>query len=414
MKILIVNFSDIEGGASRAANRLHKALLEAGVTSRMLVQSKSSDDFTVTGPETKIGKASAAIRPFLDSIPTKFYSNRTKTAFSPSWIPFCGLVDKINAFHPDIVHLHWVGEGMLHIKEIAKIKAPIVWSLHDMMPFTGGCHYDEDCEGYRKSCGTCRVLGSNKNVDLSRSVFNIKAETYRKINNLTVIGLSKWLEKCAAESTLFKGRKVVNLPNPLDTQIFSAVDKISARDIFNLPRDKKLVLFGAINTTSDPRKGFKELCEALTHIKGNDIELVVFGSSPPMTPQNFQFKTHYLGRLHDDASLKVLYSAADVMVVPSLQENLSNAIMESLSCSTPVVAFEIGGNSDMIEHQINGYLAKPFDTVDLAAGINWILSSSNHTELSQNARKKVAESFDSKIVIQKYIRLYKEILQCEY
>ncbi|MBW6453346.1 MAG: glycosyltransferase family 4 protein [Methyloprofundus sp.] len=410
MKILIVNTSDIQGGAARAAYRLHKALLAEGVDSQMLVQSKSSDDYTVIGPHTKFQKAMGKMRPTLDSIPVRRYPARTKTLFSPSWLPFAGLVDKINAINPDVVHLHWIAGGMMRIEDLAKIKAPIVWSLHDMWAFTGGCHYDEECAGYQKQCGTCPVLGSNKEQDLSRKIWLRKQDCFARLLNMTIIGLSKWLADCAASSSLFKNNPVVNLPNPIDTQIFAPFDQAAARRLFNLPQDKKLILFGAMGATSDPRKGFKELVQALDHLPAG-YELVVFGSSEPQTPQGFKQKVHYLGHLHDDVSLRVLYTAADVMVVPSLQENLSNAIMESIACGTPVIGFAIGGNADLIAHQQNGYLAKPFDTQDLAAGINWVLQHAHPEQLSQAARDKVLREFDSQVVAGKYVELYESVVK---
>lgn len=360
MKILIVNTSDIQGGAARAAYRLHKALLAEGVDSQMLVQSKSSDDFTVLGPQTKFQKAMGKLRPTLDSIPVRRYPERTKTLFSPSWLLFAGLVDKINSLNPDVVHLHWIAGGMMRIEDLAKINAPIVWSLHDMWAFTGGCHYDEECAGYQKQCGACPVLGSDKDKELSRKVWLRKQACFARLPNMTIVGLSKLVADCAASSSLFKSNPVVNLPNPIDTQIFAPFEQAEARKLFNLPHDKKLVLFGAMGATSDPRKGFQELAQALDHLPA-DYQLVVFGSSEPQTPQGFKQKAHYLGHLHDDVSLRVLFSAADVMVVPSLQENLSNAIMESLACGMPVVGFAIGGNADLIDHKQTGYLAKPFD-----------------------------------------------------
>jgi len=372
MKILIVSKSDIQGGAARAAYRLHHSLLAEGVDSQMLVQSKSSDDFTVIGLQTKFQKAIGIIRPTLDSIPVLRYKERTKTLFSPSWVPFSNVVERINEINPDVVHLHWITGGMMRIEDIAKIKAPIVWSLHDMWAFTGGCHYDEECAGYQKQCGACPVLGSQQDKDLSCKIWLRKQTAFAQLPNMTIIGLSKWLADCASSSSLFANNPVVNLPNPLDTDLFSPSDNTQARALFNLPADKKLILFGAMGATSDPRKGFKELAQALENLS-SDYELVVFGSSQPQTPQNFKQKAHYLGHLHEDVSLRVLYSAADAMVVPSLQENLSNAIMESLACGTSVVGFDIGGNADLIDHQINGYLAKPFETTDLAKGINWVL-----------------------------------------
>jgi len=411
MKILIVNISDKHGGASRAAYRLHKSLLAQKVDSQMLVQSKRSDDFTVEIiSNTNIQKGLNKLRLPIDSIPVRFYKYRTKTFFSPSWFGFSNVVDKINEINPDLVHFHWICDGMIKIEDLQKIKVPIVWSLHDMWAFTGGCHYDEECEAYKKECGNCKVLGSNKGNDLSRKIFNRKQKTFSQIENMTIIGLSKWLNECSKSSTLLKERRHVNLPNPIDTNIFKPFDKDKSRELWNLPKDKKLVLFGAVGATSDPRKGFDELSNVLNNIENKDIEFVVFGSSEPKESQNFGFKTHYLGRLTDNVSLMTLYSAVNMTIVPSLQENLSNVIMESLACGTPVIGFDIGGNSDMIIHKETGYLAKSFNTDDLACGIEWILTNENYDALCQNAREKVLKEFDSSIVAQKYIELYKEIL----
>ncbi|MFO7606150.1 MAG: glycosyltransferase family 4 protein [Desulfurivibrionaceae bacterium] len=410
MKILIVNTSDTQGGAARAAYRLHRSLLGADVDSQMLVQSKTSDDFTVTGSHSIIQKGLAIIRPTLDSIPVQLYKHRTKTRFSPSWLPFTGMVDRINALNPDIVHLHWICAGMMRIEDIAKINVPIVWSLHDMWAFTGGCHCDEGCGAYKESCGGCKVLGSTRAGDLSSSVLKRKHKAFRVVKNLTIIGLSQWMARCAAESSLFKNNKVVNLPNPLDSHVFSPVAQRTARDLLNLPKDKKIILFGAMIATSDPNKGFKELSESLNKLQRDDIEFVVFGSSEPIESQRFKFKTHYLGQLYDDISLRVLYSAADVMVVPSLQEAFCQTAAEAMSCGTPVVAFGATGLLDVVDHLTNGYLAKPFDIDDLANGIEWVLSAKNYIELSQNARDKVMRKFDSQVVAEQYLELYKDIL----
>ncbi|MBK2110244.1 glycosyltransferase family 4 protein [Francisella tularensis] len=411
MKILIVNTSDIQGGAARAAYRLHRSLLDANIDSQMLVQSKASDDCTVITEDSRLRRYLNKLRPIIDGLPVRKYKNKTKTLFSPSWFGFNNIVTKINKINPDIVHLHWINGGMLKIEDIAKIKAPIVWSLHDMWAFTGGCHYDEECQGFLKGCGNCKVLRSSSQNDLSKKVFKRKQKTFNIKKDITIIGLSSWLNECSKNSTLLKTKSHINLPNPIDTDIFKPFDKELSRKLWNLPKDKKLVLFGAMSATSDPRKGFKQLNQALQKIvKTDDIELVVFGSSKPTPAPDFDFKANYLGQLNDDVSLVTLYSAVDVMVVPSLQENLSNTIMESLSCSTPVVAFDIGGNNDMIGHKKNGYLAKPFDSQDLANGIEWVLANDNYVSLCENARYKVLREFDSKVVAEKYIQLYKETL----
>lgn len=413
MKILIVNTLDTEGGAARAAYRLHRSLLLQKVSSQMLVQNKISDDSTVLGPRTRTQKLMSKIRPFLDLLPLRYYKNKTQTLFSPSWVPFSDIVDRINAQNPDIVHLHWIGGALIRIEEIARIKAPIVWSLHDMWPFTGGCHYDEFCNLFKSQCGNCKVLGSPKYFDLSHDIFSRKQKTFSKKQNITIVGLSKWLASEASQSSLFKNFPVINLPNPIDIQAFSPFDKNQARELFNLPLNKKLILFGAMGATSDPRKGFKELSQALQELQNDDVELVVFGASQPEKNTFFKQKAHYLGRIHDDVALRLLYNTADVMVVPSIQENLSNAIMESLSCGTPVVGFNIGGNSDLIEHKINGYLADPFNVLDFARGIDWVIQFGSDKNLASNARHKVLETFENKIVAEQYINLYRDILQKE-
>lgn len=278
-----------------------------------------------------------------------------------------------------------------------------------MWGFTGGCHLNEGCENYKKNCGKCPVLGSNREKDLSRKVWRRKYASFSRLPKMTVIGLSKWLADCASSSSLFKNKNVTNLPNPISVDDFAPFDKVEARELLGLPKDRKFVVFGAMNATGDPNKGFKELSRALALLP-TDFELVVFGSSKPQTPQGFKQKSYYLGRLHDDVSLRVLYSAADAVVVPSRQENLSNTIMEAMACGRPVAAFSVGGNADLIDHLKTGYLAEPFDTKDLAHGINWMLNHSQPELLGNAARDKVLREFDSKVVAPNYIKLYQEAI----
>jgi len=228
---------------------------------------------------------------------------------------------------------------------------------------------------------------------------------------MTIVGVSKWLSNCSRNSTLLGNIRTLTLPNPLDTNTFKPSDKEKSRELWSLPKYKKLVLFGAIGGSNDFRKGFKELCEALHKLEDKDIELVVFGSIKPEIELDFGFKTHYLGHLHDDVSLVTLYSAADVMIVPSLQEAFGQTASESMACGTPVVAFGHTGLLDIIDHKKNGYLAKPFSTDDLSSGIEWILNNKNYEELCQKARNKVVGEFDSVVVAKKYIDLYEEILK---
>ncbi|MGZ0015673.1 glycosyltransferase family 4 protein [Yeosuana sp. AK3] len=409
MKILIVNFSDIKGGAARAANRLYKSLINEGIDAKMLVLAKQSNDKNTIGTKTNLQKRLVQFYGLINSLPLKNY--KITSPFSPSFSSSLKIVKKINKLNPDIVHLHWINAGMLRIEDFLKIKAPIVWSLHDMWALTGGCHYSGECVAYKESCGKCPILQSKNENDISNKQFKRKQKVFSRISNITIVGLSKWLEKNAKASMLFKEKDIFNLPNPIDTNVFKPYSKITSRKLLGLPIDKKLVLFCSMSATSHVRKGFTQLADALKEITNENLELLVLGSDKPDKPHEFGFKTHYFGHVNDDTNLVGLYNAADVIVVPSLQENLPNVIMEGLSSGIPVVAFAIGGNSDMIEHKKNGYLAIPYKTDDLARGINWVINHNDYFNLSMYAREKVLNNFDSKIVANKYIVLYSNILK---
>ena len=414
MRPLLLNTFEIDGGAAIATNRLHKGLRSIGVDSRLLVQSKKTDDTTVIGSSTKIGKAIARLRKHLDRLFVWSYRNKGRGLFSPANL-YDGLAGKVDEINPDIVHLFWVAGGFLKIETIKKIKRPIIWTLHDMWPFTGGCHYDEECGKFIDSCGGCPLLQSINNQDLSRKIWLRKQKSWRNVP-IVVVATSHWLADMARASSLFKDKRIEVLPNGLDTDKYKPSDKTVARSIYNFPLDKKLILFSAFDATSDKRKGNQFLVPALEKLSQEGwldmAELVIIGSSEPENPTDFGMKVHYMGRLHDEISQVLLYSAADVVVAPSMQENLSNTVMESLACGTPVVAFNIGGMPDMIEHKGNGFLATPFDFISLAEGISWVLSDDEkHQRLSNRARSLVVERFKLDVVANQYAALYQDVLQ---
>ncbi|MBU7008193.1 glycosyltransferase involved in cell wall biosynthesis [Peptococcaceae bacterium DYL19] len=295
-----------------------------------------------------------------------------------------------------------------------KINRPIIWTLHDSWAFTGGCHLPFDCVRYRDGCKKCPILNSSKEKDISSRVMERKQRAWKSIN-LTIVTPSKWLGECARSSMLFKNNRIETIPNGIDTGVFKPIGREVAREILSLPLDKKLLLFGAVNSTRDPNKGFQFLQQALQKMNssgwGDIAQALVFGGLEPANRLEIGLKTTFLGRLQDDISLALLYSAADVFVAPSIQENLPNTVMEALACGTPCVAFNIGGMPDMIEHQRNGYLARPFEADDLARGIAWALEDNSRREaLSHRAREKVEQEFDIKLIAGKYHELYREIL----
>lgn len=411
MKILLLSARDLRGGAARAAYRLHQGLLAAQVDSQMLVQNKLSDCNTVLAPKSKIQRGIAAIKPALDQLPLNLYRHRDRTSniYSSQWLPN-NIVAQIEQINPDVINLHWVNGGFMPIEALSKLKQPLVWTLHDMWAFTGGCHYSGACDRYIHSCGACPQLGSDRNWDLSRWNWGRKAKAWHNLN-LTVITPSKWLASCAKSSSLLGNFPVQVVANGIDPQVYQPHDPLFARKVFNLPIDKKIILFGALNSTQDRRKGFTLLRSALEHLKSAQqaaqIELVIFGASEPAQPINFGFKTHYVGQLSDDAALSLLYASADVFVAPSIQDNLPNTVLEALFCGTPCAAFNIGGMPDLIEHQQNGYLAQPEQTQDLAQGIDWILANDDrHQQLRMNSRVKAIANFNLERQAQKYLQVF--------
>lgn len=414
MKTLHLNTNDISGGAARAAFRLHKGLQDIGVDSRMLVQFKLGDDVSVICPDSKWTKGIALLRPTLDALPLKLYSGWNGTGFSLAYLPE-GVASKCATINPDIVHLHWVADGFLRIDTLRKFRKSVVWTLHDMWAFTGGCHYDESCGRYKKSCGACPQLKSEKQNDLSRWVWKRKKKAWQGLD-MTIVTPSRWLAECARSSFLFRNHRVEVIPNGLDIKCYKPLNKKLVRDVLGLPQDKKLILFGAMVVFSEPRKGFQFLEPALQNLAQNGwsdrAELIVFGASEPVNSPDFELKAHYLGRLYDDISLAMLYAAADVFVLPSIQDNLPNTIMESFACGTPVVAFDATGVKDIVDHKINGYLAKAKDLNDFADGIQWVLADPERcVRLGKKAREKAAKEYALEVQAQRYRDLYEEILE---
>ncbi len=414
MKILHLNRADTNEGAARGVYWLHQALLAAKVESRMLVQKKYSNDFSVFAPETVMQKALTRLAPELETIPLLFYPKRQKSLFSPSWIP-SQITDQVQTINPDIINLHWICKGLLRPESLPKFSQPIVWTIRDMWALTGGCHYTGNCLKYQNKCGNCPQLGSNSDQDLSRQLWQRKQKAWQELN-LTIVTISNWLADCVRQSSLFCDQRIEVIHNGIDETKFKPIPKKVARDILNLPQNTKIILFGAINAVKDERKGFQYLVPALKKLSNFGLdttaELLIFGSSQPKNPLNLGMKAHYLGQLRDDPTIALTYASADVTITPSLQEGFGKTALESLACGTPVVSFDSTGLKDIVDHQKNGYRAQCFSSDDLAQGIAWVLEKqSRWLDLSHQARKKVEDEFTIKAIAAKYIKLYQEILQ---
>lgn len=414
MKVVLMNTTDIEGGAARCAHRLHNGLRHAGVDSTYFVQKKLGTDEDVMTSRTWSHRLFADLRPGIDRLPMRLYGQRQRGPFSTGLMSPLDMTPVVS-LDPDVVNLHYVGEGFVPIRSLAEIGKPIVWTLHDSQPFTGGCHLPGDCKAYEQACGNCPMLGSTAANDLSHWILHQKADQWRDLN-ITIATDSSWLADCARKSSLFGSRRIEPINPGLNLRAYNPVDRVIAKSILSLPQDKKLILFGAMHSTSDPNKGFQFLLPAVQHLSktalGAGTEVVVFGASRSASAPNFGMPSNYLGRLHDDISLAVLYSAADVMVVPSIRESFGQTASEAMACGTPVVAFAATGLLDIVTHQHNGYLAKPYDPMELARGIAWVLSRDvgESCALSDNARKTAVARFSIEAMTASYVDLFKDVI----
>jgi glycosyltransferase involved in cell wall biosynthesis len=409
MKVLHLSTFDLVGGAARAAYRIHQAMLGINIDSQLLVQYKHSSDPTVTAAESKL---LAKLRSVGDASVLNFYQHRQQM-FSPQWFP-AALLNSIDRFAPDAIHLNWICNGFVPIELFAKFRQPLVLTLHDMWSFTGGCHYTLGCNRYTESCGHCPQLQSGREADLSRSVWQRKAKAWQDLN-LTVVATSQWMAERAGTSSLFRDKSIEVIPIGLDTNVFKPIDARIAREFFNLPPAKQLLLFGAIDG-GDTRKGFHLLEQALELLLemgwGDRIELVVFGSSKPDKPLELGFPVHYLGKLQENLSLQMAYAAADVTVVPSIEEAFGQIASESIACGTPVVAFANTGLADIVDCHHNGYVADYCDTADLARGIAWVLEDSpRHRSLRLAAREKAEREYELPLQAHRYQSAIDKILE---
>nr|WP_319398936.1 glycosyltransferase [uncultured Carboxylicivirga sp.] len=394
-------------GAGRAAYRLHKGLQLSGVDSLMLVGDKHSDDPSVINIQQGLYKR---FRKKLLIKLEKYWlqkAGKQNDHMFSSGIHAFSVASKINSYNADVVHIHWINRGFMKLSDILQIKAPVFITMHDMWYFTGGCHYEKGCEHFQDGCGRCHVLNSENTNDASRVINALKDRIYKR-KEIHFIAPSTWMYSEALRSSLLHDQQVVHLSNGILAKQFD-LQRIN-RELLGFNFDKKLVLFAAVDATSDENKGFHLLNQAIDLLDKNRFELIVIGGSKDDQFPEKDITIHSVGYIGDDATLIQYLSVADVVVVPSMQENLSNLIMESLSCSKPVVAFQTGGNGDMIKHQYNGYLASPFNIHDLADGIRWCVDEKRSEELSLNARSTIENNFDIEVVSQKHIDLYTKIL----
>jgi glycosyltransferase involved in cell wall biosynthesis len=409
MRVVHVSYS-LEGGAGRAALRLHQNLRDLGTDSFIFAFDKG----TTSPPSFSAGPADRFLSRYMmniDKLPNKWRRSHVTASWSNNWAPNQTL-RRISSLKPDVVHLHFVGAGTFPIRDFPLVQCPIVWTLHDMYAFTGGCHYASACERFLEKCGNCPALGSSSDQDLSRANWNRKNDAWKDLE-VTLVSPSNWLASEARRSSLMAHRTVMVIPYGIDLKCFSPVNKLEARKTIGISNDRFVIAFGAARLT-DQRKGLDLLWEALQHFSARlgrrKCELLVFGAGG-WNPPDSSIPIRNVGIIDDDRKLAHLYSAADVFCAPSREENLANTALESLACGTPVLAFKIGGFPDIVDHRRTGYLANPFDVKSLADGLDFLYSSYMTGEDFQNSCRERAERlYDGRVNANVYIDLYNALI----
>lgn len=417
MRVLIVNTSERTGGAAIAANRLMMALKSSGIKARMLVRDKQTDQLTVVSIPTS-WKLTAK---FIWERLVILFANRLsyKNIFQVDIANTGTDISQMFEFkQADVIHLHWVNQGFLSMKNLNAIMQsgkPIVITMHDMWYFTGICHYSGDCKKYTTKCEKCPILYGGVVGDLAQDVFNKKRKMFMT-NNVVFVGCSQWISDLCRRSRLAKGHTILSIPNAINTDLFAPMDKHIAREETKLPSDKFLILFGSQRIT-DKRKGFNYLAEACDIIKSKYPELidkigvVVLGENSDKVKSMLPFDVYPVSYVSSQTELVRLYNAVDLYVTPSLQDNLPNTIVEAMSCGIPCVGFNVGGIPEMINHMQNGYVAKYQDAEDFANGIYWCMQSDNYMTLCCNARNKAVQTYSQDRIAHSYSEVYDMAIQ---
>lgn len=412
MKVGLFSSSDIEGGGPRATFRLFQALRQTGTDASLVVQRQRSKASGVIPTQRVLGWETSRIRTILDRLPAVCSAPLKQPEISPNWVPD-SMPQLASRLGFDVVNLHLVNCGFVQVESLARFRQPLVWTLHDMWAFTGGCSYGAGCTRFEGKCGRCPLLGEKEENDLSRRIWQRKQKAWRNLN-LTIVTPSRWMKSCVQRSSLLSRYAVECIPNGINTDVFRPEDQEKARQKFGLPIHCHLVLFGATAADSDPRKGFDLLVRALAsmprEVAGKPVVAAVFGNKAPVHIPNLEMPLRSLGSVEGDDQLRLVYSAADVFAASSREDNLPNTVIESLSCGTPVVAFDIGGMPDMINSGRTGQLVPAFDTASFGIALAAELGADRATRRA-TCRKSVLERFDVVHQAEAYRRIYERVRQ---
>lgn len=417
MKIVHLSTHDVAGGAARAAYRLHTGLRRLGHDSLMFVRQRHSYDPDVIAyrpasdlptrlrrrwRRAQLGRDSAPYHASQPSGYDRFHEDRTRFG--------ADLIAQLP--RGDVVNLHWISDYVDCDSFFSRVphQTPVVWTLHDMNPFTGGCHYDLGCGRYVDGCGACPQLGSRTERDLSHQVFQRKRRVFERIDpgRLHLVALNYWMAAEVRRSVLLRRFPVTVIPNGLDTEVFAPRERALARDVLGLAREARVVLFVATSVDSR-RKGFALLAETLREMGDlPGLHLLSLGTGQPAVDPGIPHV--HLGTVQNERLLSLVYSAADLFVIPSLQDNLPNTVLEALACGSPVVGFEVGGIPEMVRHGVTGLLVRAGDTAALSEAIRDLLEDeARRLEMAARCRGVILGEHTLQAQAGRYVELYQTI-----
>lgn len=413
MRVVHVATSAIHGGAGRAARRLHEAMRSEGIDSHLVTGDDPSVLASLVVPAAAGVSEGLRFRGRLERARTTLSARSRGRVFTSGLHRSDHLERLLNDLVPDVVNLHWTGAGFFGTRDLASLSAPVVWTMCDMWPITGGCHYPAACERYAQACGNCPVLGSQCDGDLSRKGWKAKAVAYEQLQGLAFVAKSTWMMRAAQHSSLAEHHRLYRIPNGIDTTTWTPLDQRDSRRILGLEIDQPAVAFVA-DSVLDPRKGFDLTVESVRRMQEvtGPVSLLVVGMGDEREirqrhslPQSISLVI--LGRVHDTEILKAVYSAADVTLLTSREENLANVALESMACATPVAAFDIGGNADVVMPGVSGWLSPAFDVSDLA---DRALSLMGKQGAKESARQDVVDRFSWGTVVSAYLGVYRTLV----
>lgn len=409
-------------GKSSANTRIHLALREEGIDSKILLLERKSDiGYTYLCENTWINQIKNAILRRIEIFYlNKKYPNRENVVFSTALYGTDIVKNKLIE-EADIIHLHWINGSYLSIKGIENILntgKPVVWTTHDSWALTGGCHVRYGCANFEHECGNCRMLLSDKEKDISNYIYCKKKKIFQNRNKITFIAPSEWMYQNIERSSLFKNNKCYLIPNTLDIQTFQPKSLLVIEKSLSYKKNKEKfhMLFGAVSSITTPYKGFQYLVKALEMLLEKEKELQkhlvihIFGADSSDVAILKKYECKFWGYIDNQEKMACLYSMADVYLFPSVDDNLPNTVMESLACATPVVAFKTGGVPDMVKHKENGYIAEYKNAEDLYKGMMEVREKNIDNIWGNNGRKKVLREYSPSVIAKKYIKVYNDIL----